>query len=350
MLDLDAPIVPSESAAGLKLGQPIDEVLAQYPPITSEKLGRFTKYSLLDSIDLWVDAGRISQIGLLAGYRGKLGNKIGVGSSARDVKLNLGPISEDGDENAVVEGTPGLCFTMKNARVAGIYVFQLADSEPVPERSWQEDARESVKVLTWAGFVNSQEVVRIVCEEVLDQESVDKRWVRKLVKTEFAAKQRAERAWPTATDCDRLDGVFEALNVAGVIALQNAGNTLSEGMQSVLEAMQERPQAKGYCFYHNQDVDDALRSPGLYLAFGSAKEGEHRIKVGKAICRMLQKAGLKYEWDGSPEQRIRILNFTWRRRLQSHKTKPAPKRKGGNSPAKKPAPKKVQRSTAKRKK
>ena len=49
------------------------------------------------------------------------------------------------------------------------------------------------------------------------------------IDVEIARWEAEKQTWPTVTDCDRLDAAFAALNERGVIALQNAGYTQSDG-------------------------------------------------------------------------------------------------------------------------
>ena len=46
--------------------------------------------------------------------------------------------------------------------------------------------------------------------------------------------------WPAVTDCDRLDQAFAALNARGIIALQNAGYTQSDGYGDISQSYDER--------------------------------------------------------------------------------------------------------------
>jgi hypothetical protein len=45
----------------------------------------------------------------------------------------------------------------------------------------------------------------------------------------MAELEKQKVTWPRVTDCDRLNSVFAALSAKGIIALQNAGYTQSDG-------------------------------------------------------------------------------------------------------------------------
>ena len=134
MFDLNAPIIPGESAAGVRLGQPIKDILVRQTPDAVIELTDCEKYQF-GSVRLWVSSGKISQIGLYADYRGRLKEGIGIGSTVEEVQTLLGKIEEDEDDNLVVVGTPGWCFETEEwlegrqpeqnpkAKISEVYVF-----------------------------------------------------------------------------------------------------------------------------------------------------------------------------------------------------------------------------------
>lgn len=137
MFDLDAPIIPSESAAGLRIGHLIEDVLVHEKPNATVPLHGAIKYDF-GPIHLWVANGTIFQIGVFAGYRGSLCSGIKIGSTIKDIQQAIGPVIEDEEDNLVVPGSPGWCFETEEwleghqpeqnpkARVSEIYVFRPA--------------------------------------------------------------------------------------------------------------------------------------------------------------------------------------------------------------------------------
>ena len=109
MFDLDADIVPGTGAAGVRLGQPVTDVLSRVDPIRVTELHGSCRYEF-GSVDLWVKAGAIFQIGLYQGYRGLIDRRIGIGSTLAELERELGRVSEDDDDNLVVAGVHGFCF------------------------------------------------------------------------------------------------------------------------------------------------------------------------------------------------------------------------------------------------
>jgi hypothetical protein len=137
-----------------------------------------------------------------------------------------------------------------------------------------------------------------------------------------ANTRRAEdmKQWPEVTDVDRLDRAFSAIARRGVIAMQDAGFTQSDGYDDFLSAYERHPNASavvGYCFYTRQDLEGAIQGRGLYLAFGPSDpkdEATVGVEVGRVIAEEVHNAGLRVDWDGSFGRRIRIPAFDWKKR------------------------------------
>src|SRR2546423_11003366 len=117
----------------------------------------------------------------------------------------------------------------------------------------------AIKTWVWSGFYSPADVNEMI-EDILEDDEADEALLRAAVLPEFARKAAQEVQWPQETDCDRLDAAFAALEKQGVLALQNAGATLSEGHQNAFESLEERgrEQFMGYCFYHGRDMERAL--------------------------------------------------------------------------------------------
>jgi hypothetical protein len=120
------------------------------------------------------------------------------------------------------------------------------------------------------------------------------------------------------TDCDRLDQAFAAMNASGIIALHNAGMTMSDGISDVAEVLHQSNRAKirGYCFYHGQDLERAVEGAGLTLAFGDLDDDSAaKARIGNEVKKVLECHGFALEWNGDPEKRIEIPGIDWKRRL-----------------------------------
>ncbi len=119
-MNIDAPIVPGESAAGIQLGSPIEELLNAHTH--SFDSGERAKYSFLlratiryrsAMVDVWAIEGKVEQIMVHDGYCGKLMGKIGLGSTIADIERHIGAVEEDEEDNLVIPDFPGLFFEIE---------------------------------------------------------------------------------------------------------------------------------------------------------------------------------------------------------------------------------------------
>lgn len=128
-------------------------------------------------------------------------------------------------------------------------------------------------------------------------------------------QRKAERAWIDPTTNDAIDAAFEELEARGIIALQDAGNTMSDGWSDASSRAKAREGSRGAVFYHGQDTERAVEGLGLYLAFGAYAEGDDAsVAIGREACEVLRRHGVHVEWDGTVAARIRIPPFEWRKR------------------------------------
>ena len=143
IMNIQAPIVPGESAAGIQVGSPIEEILqAQRPSFISEEVMHplfpvpvTTRYRSA-MVDVWVKEGRVEQIMVHDGYRGKLLGTIGLGSTMADIETHIGAWEEDEEDNLVIRDLPGVIFEVEGyfpdfhspafrfAPIKAIYVFK----------------------------------------------------------------------------------------------------------------------------------------------------------------------------------------------------------------------------------
>jgi hypothetical protein len=135
----------------------------------------------------------------------------------------------------------------------------------------------------------------------------------------LAEQRECEEQWRERTMNDAINDAFEELDANGLVALQNAGYTQSDGWDDVNEIAAERdPPPRGAAFYHGQDLERGVAGQGLFLTFGAYVEGaEHEaaiIVVGRQICETLGRHGVQTRWDGTTQRRIEIPPFEWQRR------------------------------------
>ncbi|MFY0572761.1 DUF6891 domain-containing protein [Archangium lansingense] len=138
----------------------------------------------------------------------------------------------------------------------------------------------------------------------------------------FEEHRAAEASWSEPTMNDAIDRAFEELNRQGIIALQNAGYTVSDGWGDVEAVAAERYEpVRGGTFFHGQDVERGVLGEGLMLAFDAFEDDPKRheeasLAIAREIRETLARHGVPTEWNGSVKTRIHILPFEWRKRRE----------------------------------
>jgi hypothetical protein len=179
-----------------------------------------------------------------------------------------------------------------------------------------EVEQQALEYIEW--YVRYAEVEQIVGEDMFSG-AIPRKRLRELVKAEVARQKAEQKSWPEVTDCDRLDQAFAALEAEGILAIHNAGMTPSEGIAEMSEQYHAAGGAVsgivGYCFYHRQDMEYALKYHKLGLAYGDIDGDDHRgVEIGRRIRSALQAAGLRVTWTGSIKDKLDITDFHWQRR------------------------------------
>jgi len=177
--------------------------------------------------------------------------------------------------------------------------------------------KEALRILR-SGFWEPARVPSILCKETHPPGEIEPWVALAAVATAVEVLREEQRSWPAETDCDRLERAFAWLREHGIIALQNAGYTQSDGYEDVREAHACAPDGIiGYCFFHGQDLESAIESGGLTLAFGPIDPREEQgqgLEIARRIVSALEANGLQTQWNGSFERRIEVTPFEWRKR------------------------------------
>jgi len=190
-----------------------------------------------------------------------------------------------------------------------------------PDQKLLDSIHEHVQAAVEAAFESDVDILErtaeAFCDVGLEEDVIRQHATRSLTK---AVEQHLEsqKNWPAKTDCDRLDQAFETLESRGIVCRQNyscCGNCgRVEIGQEITDMRATGREVRGYCFYHQQDTESAVRGGGTCLGYGSVVRGEKAsIDIGNEIVKALQDAGLKTDWDGSLAKRI-LVKLDWKRR------------------------------------
>jgi hypothetical protein len=110
IIELDAPIVPGKSSAGVSIDSDVRNIVAQVKPNAIRDLSGCRLYDF-GPVKIWSSADLVSQVGVYAGYQGALLNRIRIGSTISDVEQLFNcEVQEDEEDNLIVPGSSGWCF------------------------------------------------------------------------------------------------------------------------------------------------------------------------------------------------------------------------------------------------
>jgi hypothetical protein len=129
------------------------------------------------------------------------------------------------------------------------------------------------------------------------------------------------------TDRERVEQAFTALRIEGWYAAGPLACCQSCGVGEALAAMEDEPTLfdKGYVFFHDQDDEGSFDEDGqlvadLNLSYGVGPLGHEpdRIEVCAGVAVVARRffgAGLRFEWNGRPDTRLRVPPFEDRDRF-----------------------------------
>lgn len=179
---------------------------------------------------------------------------------------------------------------------------------------------EQIRALVVGGY-NAPSEAKEHLEDLMEDEGLSPTdldlWTSRLAAA-FNEQEQLEQSWTEPTHNDSLEKAFAALQASGIVALENAGYTMSDGWSDVHEAAPSIPNARGAIFFHGQDIEAAIEGHGLHLAFGSFEQGEthesRSLEIAKEACVAIRAQGLEVEWDGTINARPKITPFRWQKR------------------------------------
>ena len=176
-------------------------------------------------------------------------------------------------------------------------------------------SRDALRIWIHSGWYTPEQV-NLMLHDVIE-DSDDEQALREFIRAEFEMRDSDEETWPNETDCDRLDRAFAAISSQGIVALQNAGYTTSDGHEEVGDVLAPHPRGtfKGYCFYHGQDLERVVNTGQLYVAFGDLQDTqEGKLAIGRLVRDAVRGEGLACDWNDDVDKRILITGIDWKRR------------------------------------
>ncbi|NMO18098.1 hypothetical protein HPC49_19215 [Pyxidicoccus fallax] len=205
---------------------------------------------------------------------------------------------------------------------------------PTHEEQW-EHLRSRIEVAVLGGYIDEKEILAHA-EEDLEEGSSEHESLPSYARRLLDEQRAAEARWTEPTVNDAITRAFDELNSRGIVALENAGYTKSEGWEDVGNvAKYSYEPMRGATFFHGQDVERGVLGAGLWLAFGAldadgnpSDDDAASLAIAHEVRETLARHGVPTEWNGSVEQRIHIPPFDWRKRrwTQAAQKSPPPTR------------------------
>ena len=187
----------------------------------------------------------------------------------------------------------------------------------------KEEAIEQLEKDILFGFENGDDLFESISEMFYDEDDFDENWLKNEIKIRLKKHQAESLNWEKPTDFEKLVKSFDELNKEKIVSLHRAGYTRQDGESDCSEIIEELKTigitAKGYCFYHTQDLERAIGDEKmLYIGFDSYnREDDLAKEVAEKIVGILKKNGFNVNWNGSLESRIEILNINWKKAVDN---------------------------------
>lgn len=187
----------------------------------------------------------------------------------------------------------------------------------------KDEAIEQLEKDILFGFENAEELVESISEMFYDEDDFDENWLRSEIEIRLLKHKTESLAWQKPTDFEKLVNAFDELNKERIVSLHKAGYTRQDGQDDCKEIIEELDKigisAKGYCFYHTQDLERAIGEERmLFIGFDSFNgEDELAKEVAEQIIEVLKKHKFNVKWNGSLQTRIEILDLNWQKTVDN---------------------------------
>lgn len=184
----------------------------------------------------------------------------------------------------------------------------------------KNEATEQIEKEVLFGFEKPEEILEGIRVMFYDEEDMDENWLRKEIQVLFQKQQKESKLWHKPTDFDRLVVAFDSLIRQRIICIHKAGYSKQDGYELCDDAAEDLHReglaARGYCFYHTQDLERAIHPAvkNLLLAFDSIDQNDDEaVRIGLLIVDALHQQGFDVRWDGTVNDRIEIVTIDWKK-------------------------------------
>ena len=166
-----------------------------------------------------------------------------------------------------------------------------------------EEIEYMMELLTKSGFFSVDEIIEILEEQFIEEE---------IDFSEFDISLNDS----SNSNFSRLENAFARLSDEDIVAIHNCGFDIEEGVGDAFELhvhlLNNKFEAKGFCFYTFEDVEYAVFDGNLKITFGDFENDEQKaLEIGKTVCKYLNDEGFTIEWDETVNNQIEINPFEW---------------------------------------
>lgn len=186
----------------------------------------------------------------------------------------------------------------------------------------QEFIFDSIYTQVRSGFHSVDDIKDYITEEIEDngvEDEVSQEWAFEQINDVYEELKSESTSWNAPTQTNHLIAAFDELAENKIIALHYAGYTNEDAEFEVSEVERalrdNNEKSVGYCFYHGQDLERAVRGEGMYISFQKIDNVSDVVskEVAKQIVEILEKHTLEVDWNGKSSSRIFLPNFKWER-------------------------------------
>ncbi|WP_299890231.1 hypothetical protein [uncultured Lacinutrix sp.] len=169
------------------------------------------------------------------------------------------------------------------------------------------------------GFESKDDLFESISELFYNEDDFDNDWFKTEIEKRFSSHLKSSENWKKPTDFERLVKVFDQLNKEKIVSLHKAGHTRQDSEEDCREIIEELEaigiKAKGYCYYHSQDLERAIEDNGmLFIGYDSNEQNDGiAFEIANRIIELLKENGFKTEWNGSLDTRIEIKSIVWKK-------------------------------------
>lgn len=168
-----------------------------------------------------------------------------------------------------------------------------------------------IELLTKSGFFSVGEIIEILEDQFIEEE------------IDFSNHEISLRD-SSNENFSKLEKAFKKLASENIVAIHNCGFDIEEGVSDAFELqvhlLNNKFEAKGFCFYTFEDVEDAVFDDKLKITFGDFENDEAKaLEIGKAVAKTLKDEGFTIDWDETVNNQIEIDPFNWDKSYDSEK-------------------------------